>query len=152
MPRYRPSFRSQRITSANGFSSKIADDSRSSGIAPLLSPSPPCSSSVRLHTSRLQERLWISITGIPDPQRDGALWQRDSHHPPLPCPGFNGIKIMCSLITINPPLTNTIHFGSSMKLTTESSQNLLFGDFNPDQGGKTFSPLSPRAVSPSSFA
>jgi hypothetical protein len=53
------------ITSANGFSSKIADDSRSSGIDPLLSPSPPCSSSVRPHTPRPQERLWISITGIP---------------------------------------------------------------------------------------
>ena len=33
---------------------------------------------------------------------------------------------MWSLITINPHLTNTIHFRVPMKLTTESSQNLLF--------------------------
>ena len=33
----------------------------------------------------------------------------------LPCPGCNVIKFMWSLITINPHLTNTIHFGSTIE-------------------------------------
>jgi hypothetical protein len=55
------------ITSANAFSSKIVADHQVQIADPPLSPSPPCSNSVRLHTPRLQERLWISITGIPSP-------------------------------------------------------------------------------------
>jgi len=38
MPRYRPSFRSQRITSANGFKYKIATDTSSDAGPPLYPP------------------------------------------------------------------------------------------------------------------
>jgi hypothetical protein len=53
------------ITSANGFSYKIAD-SRSSGIAPLLSPS-PARAQFGFILRGSKNGSGISITGIPTP-------------------------------------------------------------------------------------
>src|SRR5271166_6351606 len=67
MPRYRPSFRSQRITSANAFSSKIAADERFPWPIPYSSLPHPI--------------RWRAVTqgDALDQSRESLLWSRCVH-------------------------------------------------------------------------